>query len=432
MFILSNKKVCDLNETNVRKLLFLFFIVISTLGCATAQNPIRLGVITDTHYLSEQLMDDGKAVDDYIQASGKNIKATPAVLDKVLSDYLKSDIEILLICGDITKDGEKQSHLDFVKKLKPLQDKGVRVFVIPGNHDINMPNSFKYVGDKKLPVANISPQKFEQIYSECGYNNAIKRDTASLSYVGKLNEKTWLLAIDAARYKEYKTTSISGGKISQVTEAWILSVLNDAKSKGIQVIGMMHWGLTEHIMYQDAFFKDYLVADWKGLATLFADNGMKVIFTGHFHSNDISLFTSDKGNTIYDVETGTLSSYPFAYRFVELYPDKIDIKTKNITEVPGYPDLAEKDKARMQVLAKSMAKQKLKGIGFSLPADVSTQMADILSQIFVLHLYGDEKPDEILKASLKAFSLFLDSSEDMEEISFDFPPADNNLEIVFE
>jgi len=415
----------------VKKSLFLFFILISILGCITAQNPVKLGVITDTHYLSEQLMDDGKAVEDYILASGKNIKATPAVLDKVLDDYLKSDIEVLLICGDITKDGEKQSHLDFVKKLKPLQDKGVRIFVIPGNHDINMPNSFKYAGGKKLSVANISSVEFEEIYAGCGYNGSIKRDTTSLSYVAKLNKETWLLALDAARYKEYGSISISGGKISPVTETWILNVLREAKSKGIQVIGMMHWGLTEHIIYQDTFFKDYLVDDWQRLANLFADNEMKVIFTGHFHSNDISLFTSDKGNKIYDVETGTLSSYPFAYRFVELYPDRINISTKNITEVPGYPGLAEKDKARMQILAKRMAVQKLKGLGFSLPTEITGQMADILSQVFVLHLYGDEKPDEALKASMQRFSMLLDSSEDIDEISLDFPPADNNVEIVF-
>ncbi|MBB4036695.1 putative phosphodiesterase [Dysgonomonas hofstadii] len=416
----------------MKKLLFLFFVLFSAYGCVTAQSPVKLGVITDTHYLSEQLMDDSKAVEDYIRASGKNIKATPAVLNKVLNDYLNSDIGILLVCGDITKDGEKQSHLDFVKKLKPLQDNGIRVFVIPGNHDVNMPNSFKYIGDEKLPVANISSGEFEEIYADCGYNNAIKRDTVSLSYVGELNEKTWLLAIDAARYKEYKTASISAGKISPATETWILDVFKEAKSKDIQVIGMMHWGLTEHIMYQDTFFKDYLVDDWKRLANLFADNGMKVIFTGHFHSNDISLFTSDKGNIIYDVETGTLSSYPFAYRFVDLYPDRINIRTKNITEVSGYPGLAAEDKTRMQVLAKGMAVQKLRGLGFSLPADVTNQMADILSQIFVLHLYGDEKPDEALMTSLKAFSSLLDSSEDMDEMNFDFPPADNNVEIVFE
>jgi 3',5'-cyclic AMP phosphodiesterase CpdA len=120
-------------------LLYILFLLFTT--SILAGKPIKIGVITDTHYLSEKLTDDGYALQDYIQVSGKNIKDAPAVLDKVLDDYLHSDIEVLLVNGDMTKDGEKQSHLDFVNKLKPLQDKGVKVFVIPGNHDINMPNS---------------------------------------------------------------------------------------------------------------------------------------------------------------------------------------------------------------------------------------------------------------------------------------------------
>jgi 3',5'-cyclic AMP phosphodiesterase CpdA len=397
----------------------------------SAARPIKMGVITDTHYLSEQLMDGGYAVQDYIQVSGKNIKDTPAVLDKVLADYLSSDIEVLLICGDMSKDGEKQSHLDLMKKLKPLQDKGVKVYVIPGNHDINMPNAVEYKGNKTLPVANVSPSEFTDIYATCGYKDAIRRDTASLSYVAQMGENTWLLAIDAARYNEYKGHTVSGGKISAVTEKWIVDVLDEAKAKNIQVIGMMHWGLMEHIVYQSIFFKEYLVDDWNRLANLFADKGMKVIFTGHFHSNDISSFRSDRGNIIYDIETGTLSAYPFSYRYVDLYPDRIDIRTQNITAVPGNPNLASDDKDRMQSLARQLALQKIKNLGYDFPQDVTEQFADVLSRIFVLHAYGDEKPDANLKASMEKLSKLMESPMDLDDMQIDFPPADNNVEIAF-
>jgi len=416
-------------RNKMKKLPLLLFLLLSVV--CKASEPLRIGVITDTHYLSEKLMVNGPALQQYIKASGKNIAVTPAVLDKVLDDYLNSDIQILFVCGDITKDGEKQSHLDFIEKLKPLQANGVKIYVIPGNHDINMPNSVGYKGNEKYKVANITPDEFVDIYAGCGYKDAIRRDEASLSYVASLDDNTWLLAIDAGRYKEYKTSSVSGGKIQKSTENWILDVLKEAKSKNIQVVGMMHWGLTEHIMSQSVFFKDYLVDDWERLANLFADNGLKVIFTGHFHSNDISLFTSDKGNKIYDIETGTLSSYPFAYRFVELYHDKIDITTRNITGVYENPNLAEEDKARMSVLSKQMALQKLKGVGYDLPEDVSKQFADILSRIFILHLYGDEKTDSELVSSMKILSKIMDSPMDIGEMELDFPPADNNVEIVF-
>ncbi|WP_029905471.1 metallophosphoesterase [Prevotella sp. 10(H)] len=409
--------------------LYLFFVLSVFLS---AEEPLKIGVITDTHYLSEKLMEDGTALTNYIQSSGKNVKTVPAVLDQVLTDYLNSNIEVLLVCGDITKDGEKQSHLDFAEKLKPLQDKGVKVYVIPGNHDINMPNTLALKGDKALPVENISPDDFVSIYANFGYGNAIKRDDASLSYVASLNDKTWLLAIDAARYKEYKTRSISGGKISASTEKWIVDILDEAKQKGITVIGMMHWGLTEHIMSQSLFFKDYLVYDWSRLANLFADKGMKAVFTGHFHSNDITAFVSDKGNTIYDIETGTLSGYPFAYRFVELDAKGMDIKTKNVTAIPDNPNLAEEDKLRMRILAEKLAMSKFKGFGYGYSQDVLKQFSEVLAQIFVLHLYGDEKPDAKLKRSMENLSKIMDAPMmNIEDMQIDFLPADNNVSIVF-
>ena len=390
-----------------------------------------MGVITDTHYLSEKLMDDGYALQDYIYTSGKNIKYTPAVLDKVIADYLQSDIEVLLVCGDMTKDGEKQSHIDFVNKLKPLQDKGVRVFAIPGNHDINMPNAVEYKGNKTFPVDSISPRDFTEIYAGCGYSDALKRDTASLSYVARLNDNTWLLSIDAAKYKEYTTRSITSGRILPQTENWIVEVLDEAKSKGIQVIGMMHWGLTEHIMYQSTFFGEYLVDDWQRLAALFADKGMKAIFTGHFHSNDISLFTSPEGNKIYDIETGTLAAYPFAYRFVNLFPDRMDVKTKNITSVPDNANLAEEDRLRMKALSETLAMQKLKRMSLDLPEKTVTQFSNVLSQIFLLHAYGDEVADDKLIYSMKKLSETMETPFENEEVELDFPPADNNVEIIF-
>ncbi|MBK5720058.1 metallophosphoesterase [Dysgonomonas sp. Marseille-P4677] len=409
-------------------ILYISFILSISLQ---ANEPIKIGVISDTHFLSEKLMDDGYAIQDYLLNSGKNVKDVPAVLDKVLDDYLQSDIQVLLVSGDMTKDGEKQSHIDFVERLKPLKEKGVKIFVIPGNHDVNMPNSIEFKGNKKLPVASVSVQEFTDIYSDCGYRNALHKDTASLSYVAQLNSNTWLLAIDAARYREYKTGSISGGKISPSTELWINDRLKDAKEKNIQVIGMMHWGITEHIMYQSSFFKDYLIFDWQRLANLLADGGMKAIFTGHFHSNDISAFTSDKGNIIYDIETGTLSAYPFSYRFVEFSDKKMNIRTKNITSIANSPNLAKDDKIRMQILSEKQAKQKLKGLGYNLPDSTLSEMANILSQIFVLHAYGDEKIDDNLKKAMEKLSMQLETPIDLMDMELDFPPADNDVEIIF-
>ncbi len=421
----------------MKKFPLFFFVVlyfaVHFQSCASNTESLRMGVIGDPHYLSEQLMDNGKAVQDYVNMSGKDIRDVPLVLQKVLDDYLKSDINILLIPGDITKDGEKQSHLDFRKKLQPLIDKGVRVFVIPGNHDINIPYPVKYEGDKTLRTENISPKEFTEIYADCGYSDQISQDTASLSYVAKLDDKTWLLAIDACKYQEYKDGSISSGRILPETEKWIMDVLSKAKSQNIRVIGMMHHGLVEHIMMQSYFFKDYLVDDWSRLSDLFADQGMKAIFTGHFHANDITEYKSSAGNKIYDIETGSLAAYAYPYRFVELTDTGMNISTRNVTSIEGKPNLSEDNRQIMQARARALALEMIKAKGMSFPPETLNLLADLASVIFVQHLAGDEKLDDSMLQSIsrlvKDMGMPMPLSPD--NIELDFYPADNNVEITF-
>lgn len=411
----------------------IFLFSWSFTSCAQESDNLKIGVISDAHYLSEQLMDNGSAIENAVTSSGKDLIAVPEILDNVLAEYLKSDIRVLLIPGDMTKDGEKQSHVDFVKKLQPLLDKGIKVFVIPGNHDINVPNSVGYKGDRTYPVENTTPLDFRQIYNDCGYKNALKQDTASLSYVAQLDNKTWLVAIDGCRYKEYTTSTISSGVISPSTEQWVADVLNEAKQKNIQVMGMMHHGLVEHIMFQATFFKDYVINDWQRLAPLFADLGMKAIFTGHFHANDITEYRSAAGNKIYDIETGSLCAYPFAYRFVEMNDKGMKISTQNVTSIPNNLKLAEENRKIMLERSRSIAMNKISSMGMQLPEVTRSLIVDMIGKIFVMHLAGDEVVDEELKKTIKGLSKEFDSPVPVaiDNLELDFYPADNNVEITF-
>lgn len=420
------------NITNLNRLLIFSITILSSILCQ-ASNSYKIGIISDLHYLSEQLMDNEEAVNRYISSSARNIKEVPLILDQVINDYINNQIDILLIPGDLTKDGEKQSHLDLVKKLKPLQDKGVRIFVIPGNHDINIPNAKSYQKEKTILTESITSNEFQEIYSELGYNNAIIKDTASLSYVSKIDNKIWLLAIDTSLYNEYTTSSLSAGRISLSTENWIIRILEEAKKKNITIISMMHHGLVEHFQYQSTFFPQYLVDDWYRLASLFADNGVKTVFTGHFHANDIVEFVSINGNKIYDIETGSLASYPFPYRFANLSTEGIQITTKNITSTATNPNLTEESKSQLQALAKYLAEQKIRNKKPDLAFSLREKIADLASKIFILHVAGDEVLSNSIKQQIEEIAIELDIPIDtsLDIFQLDLPPADNNTQITF-
>lgn len=413
-----------------------FFITLSILfllfaGCGSSADPraVKIALLTDVHYLDKQLTEEGEALTAYERSTGRNVKDLHAVLNVVLDDVMKEAPDLLLIAGDITNHGEKQSHLGFIEKIRPLQARGTRIFVVPGNHDIHIPDAKSYRGDKPVPVESISKEDFATLYASCGYAGALKRDSASLSYLAEINESTWLLCFDTNRYAEHTTSSITGGRILPETMAWALDILREAKEKGIVVLGMMHHGLVEHMPYQAAFFPRYLVDDWQKNADLLADAGLKVVFTGHFHANDITMRTASSGNAIYDVETGSLAQYPFAYRIMELHHHALSIESRFVTSVPGNPDLASRYREKLQNMTRRVAENRLKGLGIPLPQESLDALAEVIVMLNMLHVSGDEKPDASMMMAIRLLADQMDSEADAESFSFDFPPEDNNVTI---
>jgi 3',5'-cyclic AMP phosphodiesterase CpdA len=393
--------------------------------------PLRVAVISDIHYLSPSFMDNGSEIQGYEKNSAKNIRDIPALLEVALKDLESDAPDVLLIPGDLTKDGELQSHLGLKKRLDRLAALGTRIFVIPGNHDISVPHPVRFEGDKTIPVANISPEDFARIYQNYGFAQSFSRDSASLSYAVALDDNTWLIAIDSNRYKEYSTGTISSGRVLPETEKWVVNLLSEAKKKHVTVFGMIHHGLVEHFMYQNLFFADYLVNDWKRLATVFANNGMKAIFTGHFHANDITQFDSPEGNRIYDIETGSLSSFPFPYRRINWDGHSLAIRTPKISSIPGKPDLAKQDSIAKLNYATQAAVIKIKSKFPFLPDDTAEGLGQLIGRIYIMHVRGDEKMDNEMRKTIENFSSLMggDSEIDLTDLELDFPPQDNELSI---
>jgi predicted phosphodiesterase len=387
-----------------------------------------MAVMSDIHFLGTDLAQSGEALTKYENATGRNVNELHAVLDETLKQIEAASVNALLICGDLTNHGERGSHLELIRKLTSLKQKGIRIYVIPGNHDVNIPDAKAYVGDESSPTQTVSAKEFSELYAPFGYSGAIRRDSASLSYLSALTDSLWLLSLDSNRYNEYTATSISGGRLLPQTVQWAMDILSEARNKNITVLGMMHHGLVEHMPYQATFFPNYLVEDWKKLAAEFADAGMPVVFTGHFHANDISSLTSANGNTIYDVETGSLSQYPLPYRLIEIDGNTLKIDSHFIQSVEGVPNLQEKYQEKMERYAKASAEAQLSRLKIPLAEETRRALADLLSQINILHVAGDEKVDaETTEAIQKLAESVGDENFDAKSFQLDFPPADNHL-----
>lgn len=412
------------------KRIFLFCICFSIISFIFASEPLKIAVISDVHFLASSIAKPSPALDKYEVATGRHLPDLHAALDKALYEIEAAKTDVLLVSGDMTNHGEKESYLGFIEKLKPLRERGMRVFVVPGNHDINVPDAKAFMGDKPAATQSISAEEFTTLYASFGYADAIKKDTASLSYLAALNDSLWLLCFDTNRYAEYKTSSISGGRILPQTLTWSLEVLREAKEKNITVFGMMHHGLVEHMPYQSAFFSSYLIDEWKHNAEILADAGLKVVFTGHFHANDVTLLTTSAGNPIYDVETGSLSQYPFPYRLMAFDGRSLAIDTHFIESIPKTPDLQEKYRLKMQTFARKTINARIRRMGFPIPHDTREALLELLVQMSILHAHGDEQLDEATRKTIREVATVFDNEElDIESFQLDFPPADNRLTI---
>lgn len=303
-----------------------------TIPSFAKDEPLKITVSADTHYYAAEDAGDVNATTPedaakegmienelYYHATfqGQMNHESSAIAKQMLSDFEKSDSEYLLIAGDLTC-GKRASHLEFANLLRETEKRsGKEIFVICGNHDCDTDNLDRYV----------DVNEFMDIYQDFGFNQADSRHKDSASYAIDLSDEYRLLAIDSCIYGE------DDGKIDKSTLSWIENEVNAAKQSGKKLIAMMHHSLLSHFAVQPMFKNSNKVAEQ------FAAWGIKVVFTGHIHANDISMATDANGNSIYDVQTGSIITSPNAYREVVFAESEIHLTSKfvesiNIEDLP--------------------------------------------------------------------------------------------------
>ena len=386
-----------------RKLQNLLFTLIMMMVWSTAyaEESEGLGtnivVISDIHVMATSLFTNGGAdgaawTADY--AGQRKMLAVSADYFNSFAGFIGAKLpKILLVTGDLTKDGELASHSSVRNELSRLLSKGIKVFVIPGNHDINTGIAYKYDGDNRVALTTAemmtTADAFKKYYADYGYGKKSKHDpNGSLSYVAEPVDGLVLLAIDSHT-----------GSVAPATLSWICQKAKAARIAGKQVIAMMHHPLFPHITGADLFIDTYAVANHEMVRDALIDAGVKVILTGHFHTSDIAQDwkgDTKSGESIYDVSTGSLVSYPCDYRTLTLSADK---QTLNVTTSKF--DSSSKDflldrvasitKAAIESKINAMTNPTQKAAAMAVATDeVKNNIGAFAANLFITHAEGDE------------------------------------------
>jgi len=409
-------------------------------GALKSAAKLKIAVISDIHYFDPSLLPEDPENDAtfqwYLAQDPKLIALSDPIFRQVITELKMEKPDIVLIPGDLTKDGELLSHEAVIKSLRELLDLNVKVFVIPGNHDINNPEAWDYRTSTK-PEIIADAADFALKYGDFGYGDAIYRDENSLSYICQLTKKLWILGIDACRYAENEDIAIVGGVIKPETMDWIQDKMAEACANNITVLAMMHHGILQHFYGQQELDYGYLVDNWQEDAGKLMAAGIKLVFTGHYHANDISQISVGK-NTLSDVETGSLVTPPSPYRIMTLDDNFIKIESKRITTI-DYPIPFGLNFVNYSNM---FLKDHLDGyFGYGLTQEpyyldpaTASYIAPFLSNGVIAHYAGDEKikPDERKKVEALAAQILPDGQMFIDAInSFwtDLPITDNKAHI---
>lgn len=290
--------------------------------CAEEKNDLSFAVASDLHYsVPEEELE--KTNDDPIfwhatrRCEMEN--ETGLIIDEFLNQCAESDdVEYVLISGDLANRGRSrpEDHLVIAQKLRDFEKKsGKEVYVINGNHDAS--------NNQATTLA-----RFKEIYAEFGYDHALTTRADDCSYTADLGEKYRLIALDS----NHETKSTEDGMTADRLK-WVKEQAELAKEDGRYPIVMMHHNLLDHLPIQRVLSRNFIVKFHFTTAELFADWGIKTVFTGHEHCSDATVYTSALGNKLYDFATTSLAMYPLEYRVVKYNDNEIKYETRSVDKI---------------------------------------------------------------------------------------------------
>ena len=353
--------------------------------------PLSFIHATDLHYISRSLTDNGPAfrfVADH--ADGKTLLYVTELVQAFLAEVKIKKPEVLILGGDLSFNGEYESHVMLSGMLAEIKDAGVRVLVIPGNHDIDYSGAAAFSGTEIQKARTISAAEFRSLYGPFGYDGALSRAPDTLSYMAEVGGIFRILMLD--------TSTVSMCALTDKTLAWAEKVLKDSAKKRIPVLAVSHQNLMAH---NPMFSAGFRIRGAEKLLKLYRDTGVLANLSGHMHLQHI------RKEGLTEIATSALSLSPNQYgelsfdgKTLEYRNCPVDVSAwaadsgaedPNLLDFADYAERYARDGAVRQALS-----QLSKGPGNKLPEDEKKQLAETFSRLNYAYFAGHRVPLEDL------------------------------------
>lgn len=311
---------------------------------------MKITFIADTHHYSKSLGTSGKAYELRSGSDQKCLAETGDIIDSAFNQIAESDTEAVFILGDVTNDGEMVSHIEFREKLYNLR-KSKPVYMITATHDWCCDeNPRRFEGDKTFnDVEVMKSADLPGFYKDFGPDASIDKfitKIGTICFTVQLENNVRVLCLN-----DDKNENDHAGYTPDCWQ-WIEKQIKKAKEDNCILIGIQHHLLMPHVSSLITG-GSVCVENRKEVCSRFADLGLKYMFVGHSHIQATDKFTSKKGNTITEVNVGSLCGYPAPIVNVEINKNgtltyKVDHLKKfsfNGREIDALPYLADHSSA---------------------------------------------------------------------------------------
>lgn len=269
-----------------------------------SMEPLTICVATDPHLLAPSLTDHGACFTRTItNADGKVMRYSGELAEAFFSQIAAERPDLLIISGDLTFNGERESHEAFAAHCAKLEAAGVPVLVLPGNHDLNCPQAARFTGDTCVRAESIDASAFRAIYAAFGYDEAVSEDPASLSYVVQPCPGLRVLLVDS-------NTAERDDAVPDESFSWIEAQLKAARDAGDRVVAVSHQTVLQH---NSRFAEGFVIAGRERLLRLYQRYHVAVNLSGHMHIHHIK-----QASGLTEIVTGALSVQPCGYGVLRL------------------------------------------------------------------------------------------------------------------
>jgi 3',5'-cyclic AMP phosphodiesterase CpdA len=255
------------------------------------------------------------------------VEVSIPVLESILEHLIQLDLDFLLIPGDLTQHGEPENHAWLETRLAQLP---FPVYVVPGNHDVPVLRA----NEQSIAFAD-----FPHYYRKFGY-----QDPHKLYYNCQLLPGVRLIGLNSNSFND------QGEQVGSLDAQQLRWLEGELAAIGDElVLVMIHHNVVEHIPNQSRhpMANRYMLKNAPQLLHLLRRYGVKLVFTGHLHVQDVAC-----SDGVYDITTGSLVSYPHPYRVLEYRQDNygrewLQILSHRVESVPDFPNLQQSSRQWM-------------------------------------------------------------------------------------